>query len=235
MLPRWLGVEKPPVNARDAGDTGLIPRLGRAPGEGNGNSLTYSCLEKSHGQRSLAGHSPWGRKSWTLLSDLACKRTNIDCYFMFCVCVCACVCVCVCVCVWVWREGSYNKYYQWLPFCDWIEGSFYFLPHFHPWFLHCTFSSVQFSRSVWLCNPMDCSTPGLPVHHQFLEFTQIHIHWVGDAIQPSPLLSPSPPAFNLSQHYSLFQRVSSLHQVANVLEFQLQHQSFQWIFRTEFL
>ena len=57
VLPRWLGVENPPVSARDTGDTGLIPRLGRSPGEGNGKSLTYSCLEKSHGQRSLAGHS----------------------------------------------------------------------------------------------------------------------------------------------------------------------------------
>ena len=87
-----------------------------------------------------------------------------------------------------------------------------------------------------LCDPMDCSTPGLPVHHQLPEFTQTHVHWVGDAIQPShPLSSPSPPAFNLSQHQGLFQWVSSLHQVVKVLEFQLQHQPFQWIFRTDFL
>ena len=83
---------------------------------------------------------------------------------------------------------------------------------------------------------MDCSTPGLPVHHQLPEFTQTHVHWVGDAIQPShPLSPPSPPAFNLSQHQGLFKWVSSSHQVARVLEFQLQHQSFQWIFRTDFL
>ena len=75
---------------------------------------------------------------------------------------------------------------------------------------------------------MGCSTPGLPVHHQPPEFTQTHIHQVSDAIQPShPLLSPSPPAFNLSQHQGLFQRVSSWHQVAKVLELQLQHQSCQ--------
>ena len=81
---------------------------------------------------------------------------------------------------------------------------------------------------------MNGSTPGLPVHHQLLEFTQINVHWVGDAIQPShPLASPSPPAFNLSQHQGLFQWVSSLHQVAKVLEFQLQHQSFQWTLRTD--
>ena len=75
---------------------------------------------------------------------------------------------------------------------------------------------------------MDCSTPGLPVHHQLLGFTQTHVHRVGDAIQPShPLSSPSSPAFNLSQHQGLFQGVSSSHQGAKVLEFQLQHQSFQ--------
>ena len=86
-----------------------------------------------------------------------------------------------------------------------------------------------------LCDPMDCSTPGFPVHHQLPEFTQTHVHWFGDAIQPShPLSSPSPP-FNLSEHQGLFQWVSSLHQVAKVLEFQLQHQSFQWIFRVDFL
>ena len=89
---------------------------------------------------------------------------------------------------------------------------------------------------LMLCDPMDCSTLGFPVLHYLLKFAQIHVHWVSDAIQPShPLLSPSPPAFNLSQHQGLFQWVSSLHQVAKVLEFQLQHQSFQWIFRTDFL
>ena len=73
---------------------------------------------------------------------------------------------------------------------------------------------------------MNCSTPGLSVYHQLLEFTQTHVHWVGDAIQQShPLSSPSPPTFYLFQHQGLFQWVSSLHQVAKVLEFQLQHQS----------
>ena len=83
------------------------------------------------------------------------------------------------------------------------------------------FSSVAQSCPT-LCNPMDCSTPGFPVHHQLPEPTQTHVHWVGDVIQPShPLLSPSPPTFNLSQHQGLFQWVDSLHQVAKVLEFQL--------------
>ena len=101
-------------------------------------------------------------------------------------------------------------------------------------------SSVQFSSVAQscptLCDPMDCSTPGLPVHHQLPEFTQTHVHWVSDAIQPShPLSSPSPPAFNLSQHRGLFKWVSSSHQVAKVLELQLQHQSFQWTPRTDLL
>ena len=79
-----------------------------------------------------------------------------------------------------------------------------------------------------LCNPMNRSMPGLPAHHQHPEFTQIHIHRVSDAIQPShPLSSPSPPAPNPSQHQSLFQWVSSSHEVAKVLEFQLQHHSLQ--------
>ena len=79
-----------------------------------------------------------------------------------------------------------------------------------------------------LCNPMDGSMPGLSVHHQLSEFAQTHVHWVGDAIQPSHyLLSPSPPSFNHSQHQGLFKCVSSSHQVARVLEFQLQYQSFR--------
>ena len=99
-----------------------------------------------------------------------------------------------------------------------------------------TFSSVQLLTHVHFCDPMDCSTPGLPVHHQLPEFTQTHVHQVVDAIQPShPLSSHSPSAFNLFQHQGLFQWVSSSHQVAKVLELQLQHQSFQWIFRTDFL
>ena len=87
-----------------------------------------------------------------------------------------------------------------------------------------------------LCDPMDCSMSGFPVLHHLLESAQTHVHWVGDAIQPShPLSSPYPPAFNLSQHQGLFKWVSLSHQVAKVLEFQFQHQSFQWIFRTDFL
>ena len=95
------------------------------------------------------------------------------------------------------------------------------------------FSSVQSQPCPTLCYPMNHSTPGLPVHHQLLEFTQTHVHRVGDAIQPSHLLSsPSSLAPNPSQHQGLFQWVNSLHEVAKVLESQLQHQSFQWPPRT---
>ena len=102
----------------------------------------------------------------------------------------------------------------------------------------CLHGSVQFTYSVVsnCCDPMNHSMPGVPVHHQLPESTQTHLHWVGDAIQPPhPLSSPSPPALNLSQHQGLFKWVSFLHQVAKVLEFQLQRQSFQWIPRTDLL
>ena len=100
--------------------------------------------------------------------------------------------------------------------------------------------NIQFSSVTQLClalsNPMDYSTPGFLIHHQPPQLAQTYAHWVGNAIQSShPLSSPFPPAFNLSQHQGLFQGVSSSHQVAKVLELQLQYQSFQWIFRTDFL
>ena len=99
--------------------------------------------------------------------------------------------------------------------------------------MHFQFSSVAQSCPI-LCDPMNHSTPGLPVHHQLPEFTQTHVHRLSDAIQPShPWSSPSPPAPNPSQRQSLFQWVGSSHQVAKVLG--LQQQSFQWIFRTDLL
>ena len=100
--------------------------------------------------------------------------------------------------------------------------------------------SVQLSpvtqSYLTLCDPMNCSMPGLPVHHQLPEFTQTHVHRVDDAIQPSHLLSsPFLPALSLSQHQNLLQWVNSFsYEVAKVLEFQLQHQSFQWTPRTDF-
>ena len=117
--------------------------------------------------------------------------------------------ICVCICVFIYVHT-----------CAFI--------HIHLFIKH-RFSSVV-QLCLTLCDPMDCSMPGLPVQHQLPEFTQTQVHWVGDAIQPShPLLSPSPPAFNLSQNQGLFQWVSPSHQVAKVLEFQLQHQSSQSI------
>ena len=100
--------------------------------------------------------------------------------------------------------------------------------------LNSSFSSVAQSCPT-LCNPMDHSTPGLPVHHQLLELTQSHVHRVSDAIQPSHLLLSPSLALNLSQHQGLFQWVSSSDQVAKVSEFQVQHQSFQWTPKTDLL
>ena len=102
-------------------------------------------------------------------------------------------------------------------------------------FFYIQFSSVAQSCPT-LCNPMNLSMPGLPVHHHLPEFIQTHVHLVSDAIQPShPLSFPFPPAPNPSQHQGLFQWVSTSHEVAKVLEFQLQHQSFQWTPRTDLL
>ena len=113
--------------------------------------------------------------------------------------------------------------------------------HWEPWIMNgvVIYFSSQFSSvaqlCLTLCSPMDCSTPGFPVHHQHPELAQTHVYRVGDAIQPyHPLLSPSPPAFNISQNKGLYQWASSSHPVNKELELQLQHQSFQWIFRTGF-
>ena len=121
------------------------------------------------------------------------------------------------------KEGTWKGIQTHHPLCRqvWI-GS---------WYTVLQWPSVQFSSVAQpcptLCNLMNHSIPGLPIHHQLPEFTQTHAHWVGDAIQPfPPLSSPSPPTPNPSQHQGLFQWVNSSHEVAKVLEFQLQHQSF---------
>ena len=127
---------------------------------------------------------------------------------------------CVCVCVYIYI--LFHSTAKW----------------FSLYICVCVCVCVQFSLVTQLCptvcNSMDCIMLGLWVHHQCPEFTETHVHWVGDAIHAShPLSSPSPPTLHLSQHQGLFQWVSSSHQVAKVLE--LQYQSFQWIFRTDFL
>ena len=144
---------------------------------------------------------------------------------------------------WIWR---FNQFFNLsispprhcptslAPLSLWRFHSFHTeLSVIHPCLL-----SVQFSHSVVSdsVTPMNCSTPGLPVHHQLPEFTQTHVHRVSDAIQPSHHLSSlSPPAPNPSQHQGFFQWISSSYEVAKVLEFRLQHQSFQWTPRTDFL
>ena len=156
---------------------------------------------------------------------------------------------------WSWQTKcsrfSYFVYFPMSPFCKPIKTDKNTHPSFHWGRKNFKFASVPFIVKVMvrktqfssitqscltLCNATDCSTPGFPVHHQLLEITQIHVLRIGDAIQSfHPLLSPSPPAFNLYQHQGLFKWVSSSHQVAKVLEFQLQHQSFQWTPRTDLL
>ena len=138
-------------STHNVGDLGLIPGLGRSPGEGNSYPLQYSGLENSMG---------------CIVHGVAKRQTRLS--------------------------------------------SFHSLSTTSLPFSHTKYSSVQFSSvaqsCLILCDPMNCSTPGLPVHHQFPEFTQTHVHQVSDAIQPShPLSSPSPPALNPSQHQSLFQ------------------------------
>ena len=111
------------------------------------------------------------------------------------------------------------------------ENFFFYKKPVNDWICCCCWATKS-CPTIW--NPMDCSTPGFPILHCLPEFAQTYVHWTGDAIQPSYPLSPtSPPVLKLPQHQSIFQWVSSLHQVATVLELQLQHQSFQWIFRAK--
>ena len=117
------------------------------------------------------------------------------------------------------KDSNFKNLLYWEADRNWYHS--YFLSVSHSLYLYPQFSSVTQS-CLTLCNPINRSTPGLPVHHQLPGFTQTYVHWVGDVIQPShPLSSPSPPAPNPSQHQSLFQWVNSSHEVAKVLEFQL--------------
>ena len=108
----------------------------------------------------------------------------------------------------------------------------------HPWDFPGKSTGVGLpvpSRRPAVFNGMESKKTGFPVHHQLLELAQTHIHQFSNAIQSPYPVSPSPPAFSLSQHQGLFQWISSSHQMARVLEFQLQHHSFQWTIRTDFL
>ena len=120
-----------------------------------------------------------------------------------------------------------------IPYPTNIKWKWKVQPYQHPDKSSRSHVSVQFSSVAQscpnLCDPMDCSRPGPPVHHQLPESTQTQVHWVNDVIQPShPLLSPSPPAFNVSQHQGLFKWVSSSHQVAKLSQLHLQHQSSRY-------
>jgi len=209
-----LVVKNLPANAGDIRDSGSIPESGRSPGGGHGNPLQYSCLE-----------NPMGRGAWwATLHGVTKSRTRLKRLSTH-------------GCLGIIRKlGRFFTFFnkQFLEFhligkSDWYQSICEVLE----WSVQ--FSSVAQSCPT-LCDPMDCSTPGLPAHHQLPELAQTHIHRVSDAIQPShPLASSSLPAFNLSQHQGLFQGVSSSNQVAKVLEFQIQCQSFQWTFRTDFL
>ena len=182
-----LVVKNLPASAGEVRDVGLIPGLGRSPGEGNANSLQYSRLENSMDRGGWQATICKVAKSQTQLSNWT-HNPSLPL-----------------------EVGNFNT-----PFNQSVN-------------------SVSQSCPT-LCDPMNRSTPGLPVHHQLPESTQTNVHWVGDAIQPSrPLSSPSPPALNLSKHQGLFKWVNSSHEVARVLKFQLQHQSFQWTPRTDLL
>ena len=146
---------------------------------------------------------------------------------------------------WTGPLFSMDTWFKYMPQQNYKFQCFtkFKIGHISKWVLksmNYTGNSVQFSSvahlCLTLCNPMNWSTPCLPVHHQLLEPTKTHVHQVTDAIQLShPLSSPSPPAFTLSQHQGLFQWISYSRHVAKILEFQYQHQSFQWIFRIDYI
>ena len=134
-----------------------------------------------------------------------------------------------------WHAAIHGVAKSWTRLSDWTQLNFYL----HSLYLTASLSywccSAAKSCST-LCNPMDCRIPGFPVLYLLPEVAQTHVLWVNDTIPPShPLSSPSSPAFNLFQHQGLFQWFWSSHQVAKILELQLQHQSFQWMLRVDFL
>ena len=140
----------------------------------------------------------------------------------------------------VFLPGQFNVQRSLAGYSPWVAKSQTWLKYLNMHTHKTTLKQSKYSRNVaivqscsTLWDPIDESTPGCPVLHYLPEFAQTHVHWVSDTTQPShPLLPSSPPALNLSQ--DLFQSVGSSHQVAKVLGLQFQHQSFQWVFRTEY-
>ena len=174
---------------------------------------------ESHGHGSLVGYSPWCRKETNMTEEISVLRFQ---WLLpewkrggqlgrYCLCV-------PCVYKMIPSNISHLDLIISLNEQPFMSSVRILLLH-----ICCCCCSLTQSRSS-LCDPTDCNSLGFPVFHHLLELAQTHVHWVSDAMQPSrPLSSPSPPAFNLSQHQGLFQWVSSLHQVAKVLELQLQH------------
>ena len=145
VSPQWLSGKE---FACTAGDLSLIPALGRSPGEGNDYTLQYSCLENSHGQRSLMGYSPWGCRELDVT-----EHTHKNCYYLK-----------------KWTIIFKNVCFLFAISC--CPDIVNFCPCLLYW-VH--FSSVAQS-CLTLCNPMDCSRPGFPVHYQLPELTQTHVH-----------------------------------------------------------
>ena len=155
---------------------------------------------------------------WPVACRLLCpwnfpgKNTGVGCHFLL--------------------QGIFQIWGSNLHLLHWLANFFYHCINWEAPRATAQSSSVTQSCLI-LCNPMNCNTPGFPVHHQLPDLPQTHVNRVGDAIQPSHPLSTHSPAFNLSQHQGLFQWGNSSHQLVKVLEFQLQHQYFQWIFRID--
>ena len=173
------------ASACNVGDPGSIPGLGRSSGEGSGNPLQYPCLENPMDRRAWCATVRGVAKSWTRLSYFIHSGLKLSTRNLWEAGLSA----------WLWSLGwsLYGK----------MEVSLL-------WKVGCCCSALKLCPTLW--DPMDCSSPGFPVLHHLLEFTQTHVFWVGDAIQPChSLLPPSPFAFNLSQHQSLFQWVGYSH------------------------
>ena len=136
-------------------------------------------------------------------------------------------------CNWAWLQ--FNSFFGWLIDCLLFSDLLLLLNSILPYACHCMSVVIQSESCPTLCNSMDCSTPGLPVLCHLLKFAQVYVHCIGDAIQPSyPLMPSSLSPLNLSQDQGLFQLVSYSHQMTKILELQLQHQSFRWVYRVDF-
>ena len=211
--------------ACSVGDLGSGLGSGSSPGEGNGKPLQYSCLENSMDRGAWWVPVHGVSKSQTWLSDFHFQQSAGN-GFSYSHCFSSpSLCHLISIKIWLsllklskeFGFGIWKK--AWVYGWVWV---FFFL----------SLLLLLFSCSV-MSDPEHCSTSGFPVHYQLPELAQTQVHRVSDAIQTShPLLSPSPD-FNLFQHQGLFQWVGSSHQVAKLLE--LQHQSLQWVFRTDFL